>query len=70
MDSYPFAHSAPVWFGSVGSTEPVAARRSAIELLAALDVAERRVQQAYKEVAAATLLGRIAAARKKLEAWR
>jgi TolB protein len=70
MDSYPFAHTAPLWFGSIGSIDRAAARRAATDLLAALDVAERRVQQAYKEVAAPTLLGRIAAARKKLEAWR
>ena len=27
QDSYPFAHTAPVWFGAVGSTDPTAARR-------------------------------------------
>jgi TolB protein len=70
MDSYPFAHTAPLWFGAIASTDPAAARRAAGELLAALDVAERRIQQAYKEVSAPVLLGRIAAARKKLDAWR
>ena len=70
MDSYPFAHTAPLWFGSIGSTDRAAAGRAAADLLAALDVAERRVQQAYKEVPAPTLLGRIAAARKKLESLR
>ena len=68
MDSYPFAHTAPVWFGAVGSTEPAAAGRAASDLLAALDVAEGRVQQAYKEAPATTILGRIADARKKLQA--
>jgi dipeptidyl aminopeptidase/acylaminoacyl peptidase len=68
MDSYPFAHTAPVWFGSIGSIDRAAASRAAAELLAALDVAERRVQQAYKETAAPVLLGRIAAARQKLQA--
>jgi TolB protein len=70
MDSYPFAHTAPLWFGSIGSTDRAAAARAAADLLAALDVAERRVQQAYKEVPAPILLGRIAAARKKLESLR
>ena len=70
MDSYPFAHTAPVWFGSVGSTDRAAAARAAADLLAALDVAESRVQQAYKEAPAPTILGRIAAARKKLESLR
>ncbi len=68
MDSYPFAHTAPIWFGSAGSTDPAAARRAATDLLAALDVAEDRVRQAYKDVPTPTLLGRLAAARRKLEA--
>jgi TolB protein len=67
MDSYPFAHTAPVWFGAVGSTDPAAAGRAAVDLLAALDVAEARVQQAYKEAPATTILVRIAEARKKLQ---
>jgi TolB protein len=67
MDSYPFAHSAPTWFGAAGSTDPAAAARAAKDLLAALDVAEARVRQAYKEVSTPTLLGRLDAARKKLQ---
>jgi TolB protein len=68
MDSYPFAHTSPVWFGALGSTQSSAARRAAVDLLAALDVAEGRVQQAYKEAPATTILGRIAEARQKLQA--
>jgi TolB protein len=67
MDSYPFAHSAPIWFGAIGSTDPIAARRAASDLLAALNVAEGRVRQAYTEAPAKTLLGRIDAARQKLQ---
>jgi TolB protein len=66
MDSYPFAHTAPVWVGSIGSTDRAAARRAATDLLAALDVAEGRLREAYKEASAATVLGRIAAARQRL----
>jgi TolB protein len=66
MDSYPFAHSAPAWFGAAGSTDPAAAAKAAKDLLAALDVAEGRVRQAYKEVPTPTLLGRLEEARKKL----
>ena len=66
MDSYPFAHTAPVWFGSVGSTDRAAAQRAAVDLLAALDVAESRIRDAYKEVPTPILLGRIHAARQKL----
>jgi TolB protein len=68
MDSYPFAHTAPVWIGSVGSTDAAAARRAAEELLAALDVAEARVKQAYQAAPANEILGRISAARAKLKA--
>jgi TolB protein len=67
MDSYPFAHTAPVWFGSAGSTDPAAAARSAKDLLAALDVAEARIKAAYGDTATPVLLGRIAKARQKLQ---
>jgi TolB protein len=67
MDSYPFAHTAPLWLGSIGSTDPAAARRAAGDLLLALSVAEDRVKQAYGDASAPVLLGRIAAARQKLE---
>ena len=68
MDSYPFAHTAPVWFGSVGSTDSAAARGAASDLLMALNVAESRIKQAYDDTPTPMLLGRIAAARQKLEA--
>jgi TolB protein len=67
MDSYAFAHTAPVWFASVGSTDPAAARRAAGDLLMALEVAEGRVKKAYGDASAPVLLGRIAAARQRLE---
>lgn len=43
MNSIPFAHTAPVWIGAVGSTEPGAARAAAADLLRALDNAEQRL---------------------------
>jgi TolB protein len=66
MDSFPFAHTAPVWFGSIGSTDRAAAQRAAVDLIAALDVAESRIRDAYKDVSTPILLGRINAARQKL----
>jgi hypothetical protein len=66
MDSFPFAHTAPIWFGSIGSTERATAQRAAVDLLAALDVAESRIRDAYKDVPAPILLGRLNAARQKL----
>ena len=68
MDSYPFAHTAPLWFGSIGSTDPSAASRAAVDLLAVLDVAEQRITRAYAGTETPVLLGRIADARKKLHA--
>lgn len=67
MDSYPFAHTAPIWIGTPGSTDPAAAARAAKDLLAALDVAEGRIRQSYGETPAPVLLGRITEARKKLD---
>ena len=67
MDSYPFAHTAPVWIGTPGSTDPAAASRAAKDLLAALDVAEGRIKSSYGETTTPVLLGRIAEARQKLQ---
>ena len=66
MDSYPFAHTAPLWFGSIGSTDAAAASRAARDLLAALDVAEERIRRSYAGTETPVLLGRLAQARQKL----
>ena len=68
MDSYPFAHTAPIWLGSAGSVDPAAASAAAKDLLAALDVAERRITQSYGSTETPVLLGRITQARQKLQA--
>ena len=68
MDSYPFAHTAPVWIGSAGSTDPSVASKAAKDLLAALTVAEARVRRSYEGTETPVLLGRIGEARKKLQA--
>jgi TolB protein len=44
-----FAHTAPVWIGSRGSTEPVARRAAATDLLRALRNAEDRLIAGYGE---------------------
>lgn len=67
MDSYPFAHTAPIWFGRTGSFEPEAARRSAQDLLRWMDVAEKRLNDAYAGAPAANLQRRFADARRSLE---
>jgi TolB protein len=68
MDSYPFAHTAPIWVGAAGSTDPAAAASAARDLLAALDVAEERITRSYAGTETPVLLGRIAQARQKLRA--
>jgi TolB protein len=47
MDSYAFAHTAPIWLGRKGGTIPALRQRAAADLLAALDVAEKSMRQAY-----------------------
>jgi TolB protein len=67
MDSYPFAHTGPIWIGRVGSLDPEAARASARDLLAWLDVADKRLEEGYEGSAIPTLEARFAGARRKLE---
>jgi TolB protein len=69
MDSYPFAHTAPIWIGSRGSTDAAAAARAAKDLLAALDVAEQRVKTAYADIPTPALSGRLRDARQKLAVY-
>jgi hypothetical protein len=67
MDSYPFAHTAPTWIGSVGSTDDGAARRAATDLLRWMDVAEARLETAYQGTEIPRLRRRFAAAREALQ---
>jgi TolB protein len=68
QDSYPFAHSAPIWLGRVGSSDPEAARASSRDLLRWMTVAERRLNQGYPGAQGARLKARFAEARRLLEA--
>ncbi|TRD10415.1 hypothetical protein FGU71_00020 [Erythrobacter insulae] len=67
MAFFPFAHSAPVWIGEVGSTDPVAARAAAQDLLAALEFSETQFEEAYTNGVPPSLAVRFDAARQKLE---
>jgi TolB protein len=67
MDSYPFAHTAPIWFNQRGSSDPDTAKRSAQDLLRWLDVAEKRLNEAYAGSPAVMLKKRFADARRNLE---
>ena len=67
MANYPFAHTAPVWIGSVGSSDPVARKAAAAELLAILGVARLRLVAGYGGTEIPNLVGRFDAARERLE---
>ncbi len=67
MDSYPFAHTGPAWFGRVGSTDRDTARTSARELLQWMDVAEKRLDEGFAPAPIPTLKARFADARRRLE---
>ena len=48
MDSYGFAHTAPIWIGEPGSTTPVTKQAAAAELKRALEVSLGRMRAAYQ----------------------
>ena len=68
MANYPFAHSAPVWIGRVGSSDPEARAAAAAELLEILGVARGRLVLGYGGADIPKLLARFDAARERLEA--
>jgi TolB protein len=69
MDSYPFAHTAPLWIAEIGSTSQADAKASARELLNALNEKEKSLKAGYKGVAIPMLLEQFQKARDVLEAW-
>lgn len=66
-DSYPFAHSAPIWFNKIGSFDDESAKTSAQDLLKWLDIAERRLNLGYEGAKVENLRKRFADARRILE---
>ncbi|MGQ0648882.1 MAG: CehA/McbA family metallohydrolase [Gemmatimonadaceae bacterium] len=68
MASRTFAHSAPVWISTPGSTEPAARRAAATDLLRALTNAEQRLDAGYAGTPIPRLKAHFASAREKLTA--
>lgn len=68
MDSYPFAHTAPIWFNQRGSSDRDIAKHSAQDLLRWLEIAEKRLNEGYAGSPAVMLKKRFADARRNLEA--
>jgi TolB protein len=67
MNTIAFAHTSPVWVGSVGSTDPAARRAAAADLLRALANARQRVEIGYPEEAVPLVRERFERARMELE---
>ena len=67
MAEYSFAHTAPVWIGNRGSTEPAAQRAAAADLLRALDNAEKRLVAGYGDAPIPKLRAHFAGARTILQ---
>jgi TolB protein len=59
MDSYPFAHTSPIWINQVGSTDKPARQKASRELRIALNQIEERARLAYEGDNISTLLARI-----------
>ncbi len=49
MDSYPFAHTSPIWFNKVGSVDKQAQKESARLLLKTLQLSWSKINAAYGE---------------------
>ena len=69
MASYPFAHTAPIWIGRVGSAEPGARTRAARELLGALRFSRAVLTLGYGDADIPNLLERFSRAGARLEEW-
>ncbi|MDT9600633.1 LpqB family beta-propeller domain-containing protein [Sphingosinicella rhizophila] len=70
QDAMPFAHSAPVWLGRIGSVEPGAARAAADDLLRWMNVADEKLARGYPDGSGVRIKARFADARKRLEEMR
>jgi len=68
MDTYLYAESSPVWFGSIGSTDPAVVSESAQALLMVLEVAETDLKAAYGNAPIPNLLEHFQSARGRLQA--
>lgn len=68
MDVAPFAHTAPVWIGARGSTDPAVQREAAAELRDILAVSVARLRIGYSGTDIPRLEARFAEAMARLEA--
>ena len=67
MASDVFAHTGPVWIGSVGSVDASAQQKAAADLMRVLDASETRLGEGYGDAETPKLLERFGEARERLE---
>ena len=67
MDTSPYAHTAPIWIGARGSTDPAARRESAAELREILTASLARLRVGYSGVEIPRLEAHFAAAMARLD---
>lgn len=67
MESYPFAQTAPIWYHNIGSTEPIAKKSAAKDLLKILEASKQDLLNGYKNNNIPKLKSHFEKARKKLE---
>lgn len=63
MDSYPFAHTSPIWINHKGSTDAIAKAKATREIRRALRHIEERARLTYKNDDISVLLERLNLAR-------
>ena len=69
MDSYPFAHTNPIWIGAVGSVDPLVRKKSAQTLLKVLQLSWAKINTAYAGNQIPRQAAEFQKAKEKLEAW-
>ena len=67
MDSYIFAHTAPIWIDFIGSTDPKTKTLSATKLLNLLEISEQRMIEGYKNTPIPNLKAHYNEARNRLQ---
>ncbi|MEN2282946.1 CehA/McbA family metallohydrolase [Algoriphagus sp. SE2] len=67
MHARPFAHSSPIWINAIGSTDPMARKAAADDLIRAIDASEKIARRSYGEIKIDRMLGRFEEARRKLK---
>jgi TolB protein len=66
MDSYPFAHTSPIWINYKGSTEPSSEKEAKEKLIFAMQTLEKIAVDRYKDGNISNLLTQFSEAKAAL----